>query len=49
MAVQVDQVSGVGTLTQAGDLVDMVVGLTADKFPVVTLNPGDDSITTSQA
>jgi len=46
MAVQVDQVSGVGTLTQAGDFVDMVVGFTADKFPVVTLNPEDATITT---
>jgi pilus assembly protein CpaB len=45
MAVQVDQVSGVGTLTKPGDHVDMIVGLTADKFPVVTLNPEDDSIT----
>jgi Flp pilus assembly protein CpaB len=45
MAVQVDQVSGVGTLTKTGDHVDMIVGLTADKFPVVTLNPEDDSIT----
>jgi pilus assembly protein CpaB len=45
MAVQVDQVSGIGTLTKAGDHVDMIVGLTADKFPVVTLNPKDDSIT----
>ena len=46
MAVQVDQVSGVGTLTQAGDFVDMVVGFTADKFPVVTVNPDDATITT---
>jgi Flp pilus assembly protein CpaB len=45
MAVQVDQVSGIGTLTKAGDHVDMLVGLTGDKFPVVTLNADDDSIT----
>jgi Flp pilus assembly protein CpaB len=45
MAVQVDQVSGIGTLTKAGDHVDMLVGVTADKFPVVTVNPDDDSIT----
>ena len=45
MAVQVDMVSGVGTLIKTGDYVDMVVGLTGDKFPVVTLNPQDDSIT----
>ena len=43
--VQVDQVTGVGTVIKTGDYVDMVVGLTADKFPVVTVNPGDDSIT----
>jgi Flp pilus assembly protein CpaB len=45
MAVQVDQVSGVGTLIHTGDYVDMIVGLTGDKFPVVTLNPQDASIT----
>jgi Flp pilus assembly protein CpaB len=44
MALQVDQVTGVGTLIKAGDYVDMVVGMTADKFPVVTVNPNDDSI-----
>jgi pilus assembly protein CpaB len=44
MSVQVDQVTGVGTLIKTGDYVDMVVGLTGDKFPVVTLNPDDDSI-----
>ena len=45
MAVQVDQVSGVGTIINAGDYVDAVVGFTGDKFPVVTLNPTDSSIT----
>ena len=45
MAIQVDQVSGVGTLIKTGDYVDMIVGLTGDKFPVVTLNPTDKSIT----
>jgi pilus assembly protein CpaB len=45
MAVQVDQVSGVGTVINAGDYVDAVVGFTGDKFPVVTLNPTDNSIT----
>jgi pilus assembly protein CpaB len=45
ISVQVDQVSGVGTLIQPGDWVDAVVGFTADKFPVVTLNPEDDTIT----
>jgi pilus assembly protein CpaB len=45
VSVQVDQVSGVGTLIQPGDWVDMVVGFAGDKFPVVTLNPDDNSIT----
>jgi pilus assembly protein CpaB len=45
IAVQVDQLSGVGTVIRAGDYVDMVVGLTGDKFPVVELNPDDDTIT----
>jgi Flp pilus assembly protein CpaB len=45
MAVQVDQVSGVGTLTKAGDYVDMVVGLTGAAFPVITTNPDDDTFT----
>ncbi len=44
IAVQVDQVSGVGTLINPGDYVDMLVGFTGDKFPVVTLNPTDQSI-----
>ncbi len=45
MSVQVDQVSGVGTVIKTGDYVDMVVGLTADKFPVITINPVDSSVT----
>jgi Flp pilus assembly protein CpaB len=45
MSVQVDQVSGVGTVVKTGDYVDMVVGITADKFPVITVNPVDKSIT----
>ena len=45
MAVQVDQVSGVGTVIKTGDYVDMVVGLTGDKFPVITVSPTDASIT----
>jgi pilus assembly protein CpaB len=45
IAVQVDAVSGVGTLIKTGDYVDLILGLTGDKFPVVTLNPDDDSIT----
>jgi pilus assembly protein CpaB len=46
IAVQVDQVSGVGTVINTGDYVDMLVGFSGDKFPVVTLNPTDQSITT---
>jgi pilus assembly protein CpaB len=45
IAVRVDQTTGVGTVVQTGDYVDMVVGFTADKFPVITINPADDSIT----
>jgi Flp pilus assembly protein CpaB len=45
MSLQVDQVSGVGTVINTGDYVDVIVGFTGDKFPVVTLNPTDDSIT----
>jgi pilus assembly protein CpaB len=45
MSVQVDQVTGVGTVIKTGDRVDMVVGFTADKFPVITLNPNDSSFT----
>ena len=48
MAVQVDQVSGVGTVIKTGDFVDAVVGLTADKFPVITVSPVDNSITVVQ-
>ena len=44
-AVQVDQVTGVGTIIRAGDYVDMIIGLTGDRFPVVEVNPDDDSIT----
>ncbi len=45
IAIQVDQVTGVGTVIQAGDYIDMVVAITGDKFPVVTVNPADQSIT----
>jgi pilus assembly protein CpaB len=45
MSVQVDQVTGVGTVIKTGDYVDMIVGLTADKFPVTQINPVDKSIT----
>lgn len=45
MSVQVDQVSGVGTVIKTGDYVDMIVGFTGDKFPVITLNAIDDTFT----
>jgi pilus assembly protein CpaB len=44
ISVQVDQVSGVGTVINTGDYVDLLVGFTGDKFPVVTVNPQDNSI-----
>ncbi len=45
MAIQVDQISGVGTLIRPGDRVDVVVGITgADKFPVVTTDPATDQL-----
>jgi len=44
--LQVDQVTGVGTLIKPGDYVDVVIGL---KFQVVTINPDDQSITVVEA
>lgn len=44
MTVQVDQVSGAGTVIATGDYVDMVVGITGDHFPVITVNPTDQTI-----
>ena len=45
ITVQVDQVTGVGTTIKTGDYVDMVVGIRADKFPVITTNPVDNTFT----
>jgi pilus assembly protein CpaB len=45
MAVQVDQVTGVGTLIRTGDYVDLLIALSGDKFPIITVNPDDDSFT----
>ncbi len=45
LSVQVDQVTGVGTVIKTGDYVDMLVGFQGDKFPVITINPVDDSFT----
>jgi Flp pilus assembly protein CpaB len=44
IAVQTDQVSGVGTIINSGDYIDMLVGFTADKFPVTTIGT-DGTIT----
>jgi pilus assembly protein CpaB len=44
MAVQVDQVSGVGTLIRAGDYVDLIVAFSTAQFPVITVSPEDGSI-----
>src|SRR4029079_12585609 len=47
IAVQVDQTSGVGTLINVGDRVDLVVGFTgADKIPTVTVDPSTHAVTT---
>jgi pilus assembly protein CpaB len=45
IAVQVDQVTGVGTVINEGDYVDVIVGFTGDKFPVVTLDPATETLT----
>jgi Flp pilus assembly protein CpaB len=48
-AVQVDQVTGVGTLINVGDRVDAVVGFGGGgcgaSFPVVTVDPTTDTVT----
>jgi len=45
IAVQVDQVSGVGTLAKTGDYVDVLALLSGDQLPVVTINPVDKTVT----
>lgn len=45
IAVTVDQGSGVGTVIRTGDYVDLLVAISGDKFPVITLNPVDNSFT----
>jgi pilus assembly protein CpaB len=45
ITVQVDQVTGVGTVIKTGDYVDMVVLLPPDQFPVITTNTQDNSFT----
>jgi Flp pilus assembly protein CpaB len=47
VAIQVDQVSGVGTLINVGDRVDLIAGFSGpDKFPVITIDPQTNAITT---
>ncbi len=45
MAVQVDQVTGAGTLINAGDYVDVVVGFPGEAFPVIQIDPQTDLVT----
>jgi pilus assembly protein CpaB len=45
ITVEVDQVTGVGTVIKTGDYVDMVVLFPPDQFPVITANPQDNSFT----
>ena len=46
VAIQVDQVSGVGTLINVGDRVDLIAGFSGpDKFPVITIDPQTQQIT----
>ncbi|OGN81568.1 MAG: Flp pilus assembly protein CpaB [Chloroflexi bacterium GWC2_73_18] len=42
MAIQVDQVAGVGALIQPGDRVDIVVGIQEPQIPVVVVNPFEE-------
>lgn len=42
MAIQVDQVAGVGALIQPGDRVDIVVGIQEAQIPVVVVNPFEE-------
>ncbi len=45
ISVQVDQVTGVGTVIKTGDYVDLIMALQADKFPVITADEGSNSFT----
>jgi pilus assembly protein CpaB len=45
ITVEVDQVTGVGTVIKTGDYVDMVVLFPPDQFPVITANPQDNTFT----
>jgi len=45
ITVEVDQVTGVGTVIKTADYVDMVVLFPPEQFPVITANPVDNSFT----
>jgi pilus assembly protein CpaB len=45
MSIQVDQVSGVGTIINTGDYVDVVVGFTGAAFPLTQIDPETDAVT----
>jgi pilus assembly protein CpaB len=42
IAVQVDQATGVGTIIKIGDYVDVVLGITGDKFPTFIRQQGTE-------
>ena len=44
IAVQVDQITGVGTAIKTGDFVDMIVGMTGAEFPIVGTTPGTPGV-----
>jgi pilus assembly protein CpaB len=45
IAVQVDQITGVGTAIKTGDYVDLLVGMTGVEFPLVGTTPGTAGVT----
>ena len=45
VAIQVDQVSGVGTLINVGDRVDLIAGFGGDKFPTLAVDPATKQLT----
>ncbi len=45
ISVQVDQVTGVGTVIKTGDYVDLIMALQADKFPVITADEETNTFT----
>jgi pilus assembly protein CpaB len=45
ISVQVDQVTGVGTVIKTGDYVDLIMALQNDKFPVITADEDTNTFT----